>query len=73
MEYVERKLDEISRNLMESFKLVTALKKALLKHCRRNVMACMLLEIINLVIEDIIRSNRILLDISEYLKEEKKQ
>ena len=67
-EYVDRKLAEISRSLHEAVKLLNCFKEALIRHGKRSVIADILLEVVNLVIEYISRSNREIIDISEYLR-----
>jgi len=67
-EYVDRKLTEISRSLLEAVKLLNAFREALIRHGKRSVIADILLEVVNLVTEYISRSNREIIDISEYLR-----
>ena len=72
-EYVDRKLTEISRSLLEAVKLLNAFREALIRHGKRSVIADILLEVVNLVTEYISRSNREIIDISEYLRRKRNQ
>ena len=67
-EYVDRKLAEISRNLIEAVRLLNAFREALQRHGKRSVVVDMLLEVINLVVDHIGEANRAVLEVSEYLR-----